>query len=381
MTQRLQQKKSPRLMGVGGGTGGHLYPGIAVADAWLGGMKDGQVIFVGSPSGIEARVIPELGHPFVAVESRRLKNAGLVERLRSLVRMPMAIFRGYRIIRRENPSVILGVGGYVSGPVVLAAALSGRPCAVAEQNAKPGLTNRILGRFVRRVYTAFPEAGQRFPTKKIRELGNPVRAAFRTETSAPKGQDRGQNILILGGSQGAKALNEQLPLIIAKLKVRFPRLAVVHQTGRDRDQPVKALYSELKVTDVSVEPFIDNMAQAMDTADLVIARAGATTVAELACIGRAAVFIPFPYAADDHQAANAQSLVSVGAALMQREEAMNTESMVELLEPLLADRGLLDRMGASALSRGRPEAAHAIVTDLADLGGMSQALCNRAEAA
>ena len=378
MTQAPVKKKAPRLMVVGGGTGGHLYPGIAVADAWLDAMQDGQVVFVGSPAGIEARVIPELGHPFIAVDARRLKNAGLVERLKSLVRMPLAILRGYRVIRREKPSVVLGVGGYVSGPVVLAAALSGHACAVAEQNARPGLTNRILGRFVRRVYTAFPEASGGFSVKKVRELGNPVRAAF-LHDAAPK-RAAGQNILILGGSQGAKALNEQLPLVIAKLKARFPAVTVVHQTGRDRDEPVKKLYEDLAVSDVVVHPFIDDMAGAMASADLVIARAGATTVAELACIGRPAVFIPFPYAADDHQAANAQSLVSVGAALMQREEGMETDAMVTLLAPLLDDQEALSQMGASALSRGRPEAAMAIVADLADLGGLNEArsICSEA---
>jgi len=364
-------------MVVGGGTGGHLYPGVAVAEAWLKGVSAGQVVFVGSPQGIEGRVIPQLGHPFVPVDARRLKNAGFVERIRSLFRMPGAIIRGYRVIKRENPSVVLGVGGYVSGPVVLAAALSGRPCAVAEQNARPGLTNRILSRFVRRVYTAFPEAAERLPTAKVKEMGNPVRRTFLSEW--PRDGAVGQRILILGGSQGAKALNERLPEVIARLKEEFTSLSVVHQTGRDRDEPVRALYEQFGVADVSVHPFIEDMATAIGQADLVIARAGATTVAELACVGRPAVFIPFPYAADDHQAANAQSLVTVGAALMEREEDMSTEGMFTLLSSLLSDADRLMEMGRTAKSRGRPNAAQAIVADLAELCGLSNALTVCAE--
>ncbi|MBV70776.1 MAG: undecaprenyldiphospho-muramoylpentapeptide beta-N-acetylglucosaminyltransferase [Myxococcales bacterium] len=357
-----------KLMVVGGGTGGHLYPGIAVAEAWLASIDGAEVVFVGSPNGLEGRVVPELGYRFIPVEARRLKNAGIVERLKSLVRMPMAILAGYRIIRGERPQVILGVGGYVSGPVVLAAALSGRPSAVAEQNARPGLTNRILAKFVKRVYTAFPEAIERLPAQKVKELGNPVRQDFLK--AAEQTNDGAIHVLILGGSQGARSLNQGLPEVIAQLQKRVPKLSVMHQTGRDRDEAVRKTYTDLHVDNADVQSFIDDMATEIAKADLVVARAGATTVAELACIGRAAVFIPFPFAADDHQAANAASLVSAGAALMQREDGMTTERMVDLLLPLLVDRDRLDAMGQAALERGRPQAAASMVDDLAQLSGL-----------
>ena len=228
-------------MVVGGGTGGHLYPGIAVAEAWLTRVKDAEVVFVGNPNGLEGRVIPQRGYRFVPVEARRLKNAGLRERLRSLLRMPKAILAGYRLIRRERPTVVLGVGGYVSGPVVLAAALAGRPCAVAEQNARPGLTNRILARFVKRVYTAFPEAAERLPRAKVKELGNPVRQEF--TTSVRSSADTPTRILILGGSQGARSLNQLLPKVIAALQETHSSLSVVHQTGRNNDDAVRANYA------------------------------------------------------------------------------------------------------------------------------------------
>ena len=154
-----------KLLLAGGGTGGHVFPAVAVAEAWLAQVPEAEVVFVGSARGLEARVVPELGYEFVPVEARRLKNAGTLERLRALGRMPGAILGAVRLLRRLEPTVVLGVGGYVSGPVVLAAALGGRPCAVAEQNARPGLTNRLLGRFVRRIYTAFPEAAERLPPR------------------------------------------------------------------------------------------------------------------------------------------------------------------------------------------------------------------------
>ena len=356
-------------MVVGGGTGGHLYPGIAVAEAWLTRVQDADVVFVGNPNGLEGRVIPQHGYRFVPVEARRLKNAGLLERLRSLLRMPRAIFAGYRLIRRERPTVVLGVGGYVSGPVVLAAALAGRPCAVAEQNARPGLTNRILARFVKRVYTAFPEAAERLPSAKVRELGNPVRREFVSSVRSPNVEPA--RILILGGSQGARSLNQLLPKVIAALQETHPTLSVVHQTGRNNDDAVRSDYENLGVDNAFVSAFIDDVAGEMQKAHLVVARAGATTVAELACVGRPAIFIPFPFAADDHQAANAQSLVSAGAAFMQREEGMDVDVMVGLLKPLLDDHTKLEEMGQAALSRGRPNAATAFVGDLLDLSGES----------
>jgi UDP-N-acetylglucosamine--N-acetylmuramyl-(pentapeptide) pyrophosphoryl-undecaprenol N-acetylglucosamine transferase len=350
---------------VGGGTGGHVYPGVAVAEAWLDMVPGGEVVFAGSARGLEARVVPALGHPFVEVEARRLKNAGLVERMRSLVRMPTAIVRGFCMLRSQRPTVVLGVGGYVSGPVVLAAALGGWPCAVAEQNARSGLTNRILGRFVKRVYTAFPEAESDFPSGRVRELGNPVREAFRQGYT--QGDDTPPKLLLLGGSQGARVLNERLPAVIAALKEQIPELAVCHQTGRDRDEAVRDRYAELGVEGVRVMAFIEDMAAEVLAANMVVARAGATTVAELACVGRPALFIPFPHAADDHQTANAASLVSAGAALMENEGTLNDEELIRTLTQLFRAPEKLAEMATRARERGRPDAAAAIVRDLGDL--------------
>ncbi len=352
------------LLLAGGGTGGHVFPAVALAEEWV--ARGGRVVFVGSPRGLEARVVPELGYDFVPVEARRLKNAGAAERMRSLVRMPAALWAARRLVRRLNPDVVLGVGGYVSGPVVLAAALSGRPCAVAEQNARPGLTNRILGRFVRRVYTAFPEAALRLPERKVRELGNPVRRDIRVLAATAPEAGRDHSVLVLGGSQGARALNQKLPPAIAALCARHP-VQVRHQAGRGNGEAVRQAYAEAGVAGAQVDEFIDDVATAMAEADLVVARAGATTVAELACVGRPALFVPFPYAADDHQAANAASLVDAGSALMEREETLDQARLVSQLDAMLSDRGRLAEMGRRARERGRPAAAEAIVGDLQEL--------------
>lgn len=351
---------------VGGGTGGHVYPGIAVAEAWR--AQGGRVVYIGSATGFEARAVPQAGLPFEPVSARRLKNASVIERLRTMLGLPLAVWRGRSLLRRLNPDVVLGVGGYVSGPVMLAAALGRRPTAIAEQNARPGLTNRILARFVRRVYAAFPEVQRSLPTAKVRLLGNPVRQAFLDAAQAPRpaGRDAegGLRVLVLGGSQGAKALNERLPGAFASLRSRHPNLAIWHQTGRGKDEPVRAAYAAAGMAEARVDAFIDDVPGALDWADLVVARSGATTVAELAVMGRPALFVPFPFAADDHQAANARALVDVGAAVMEREEDLDEVRLVSRLASLLDDKGALASMASKARGAARPQAATDIVADL-----------------
>lgn len=354
------------LLIAGGGTGGHLFPGIAVAEEWCAQLGEDQVVFLGSPSGMEASVIPQSGYPFLPLESRRLKNSNALQKVGSLLRMPIILLRAARLILQTKPVCVLGVGGYVSGPAVLMAALLGVPSAVAEQNARPGLTNRLLARWVKRIYTAFPEADFNFPVKKVRQLGNPVRHAF-MPTKHPTGEIK---ILILGGSQGAVPLNRKLPEVIAKVIEALPSVSVVHQSGRNRRAEVVDLYHRLGVDTVDVVEFIDDMAAEVKSAHLVIGRSGATTVAELAAVGRAAYFIPFPFAADDHQAANASSLVECGAARMIREADIDIDGWSEELITLLQDENTLVEMGQRARQRGVPDAAQRIVSDLRNLASI-----------
>ncbi|MCK6570825.1 undecaprenyldiphospho-muramoylpentapeptide beta-N-acetylglucosaminyltransferase [Myxococcota bacterium] len=362
-----QSIASPKLAVVGGGTGGHLFPGVAVAEAWLALHPTGRVVFVGSERGIEAKVVPALGYELVTVPTERLKNAGLLERARSLLRMPRAMLRARAVVAALAPDVVLGVGGFVSGPVVLAAALSGVPCAVAEQNALPGLTNRLLSRVVRRIYTAFPEAEKRLPQSKVKPLGNPVRAAIRRAAAAAPMPAGGRRVLVMGGSQGARTLNERLPSVFAAVSRRFPDLTVRHQAGRGNGDAVAKRYADAGLAAARVDEFIDDVAAAVLDADLVVCRSGATTVAELACIGRPALFIPFPFAADDHQAVNAASLVGIGAARMVREADCTPERLEAELVGLLETTDTLAEMGRLARTRGRPEAADTIARDLASL--------------
>lgn len=360
------------LVIAGGGTGGHVYPGVAIAEAWQARFPAGGVTFVGTERGLESRIVPALGLPFEVVPARRLKNAGIAERARTLAATPAVLMRATAVLRRLRPEVVLGVGGYVSGPVLLAAALTGVPCAVAEQNALPGLTNRILGRFVRRIYTAFPQAAGRLPARKVRMLGNPVRDAVREAGARSKSPEAGDgiHILVMGGSQGARTLNQKLPEAFGALRASAPALHIVHQTGRGKDAEVRAAYDAAGMPEVQVVDFIDDVAGALVRADLVVARAGATTVAELACVGRPAVFVPFPYAADDHQAENAAALVEAGAARMIRESEMEGTALLDLLTDVLASPETLREMGSRARALGRPRAAEAIVDDLCDLAGL-----------
>lgn len=317
---------------------------------------------------MEASVVPKYGYPFFPLESRRLKNSSIGQRIASLLRMPFIILNAWRIIKQTRPDCVLGVGGYVSGPAVLAASLLGIPTAVAEQNARPGLTNRLLGRWVRRVYTAFPEAAAYFPSRKVRMLGNPVRSGFAPADMPPfSGQCR---ILILGGSQGAKAINDTMPKVLERVYERFDSFQVLHQTGKGRDSLVRAAYDASGLSNVRVSAFIDDMAEEVNQAHIVVGRAGATTVAELAAVGRPAYFIPFPFAADDHQAANASSLVDCGAARMIRESEISVEVWADELVELLQDESALVKMGQEARRRGVPAAAEHIVDDLRALAAL-----------
>ncbi len=357
-----------KLAIVGGGTGGHVFPGVAIAEAWLKHVEGGQVVFIGSPKGMEATLIPKLGYEFHAVEARRLKNTGFVERIRNFFTLPKLIIQGRKLLKSLNVDVVLGVGGYVSGPVVLAAALMGYPCAIAEQNARAGLTNRLLSRFVDHIYTAFEDTG--LPAKKVRLLGNPVRASFEGAVEHAHEPGTGRRILILGGSQGAKALNERIPPIVTRLAKQYLDLEVIHQTGKERDEPVRALYqAEQFPSDhmLQVCPFIDHMEEMLQCVDLVVGRAGATSIAELAAMGRPSVLIPFPYAADDHQTKNAQSLVQVGAAILVPEASLDADELFAQLSDLFDNPAKLQAMGQAATKCGHPTAGRDIALDLLQL--------------
>lgn len=356
-----------KLLIAGGGTGGHLFPGISLAEELLTrqpGRND--VLFVGTRRGIEAKAVPEAGMKLKFIEVEGIKGRGLTNRIRALFKIPAAILQSIKIIRDFKPDAVVGVGGYASGPVVLAAWLMGIPTAIQEQNARAGMTNRWLGHIVKVVFTAFPEVSTAFPSKKIKLIGNPIRRAFLDNyLMSPKKREK-TGLLIFGGSQGAHILNAT---IIDALKMLgsdvLAGLTIVHQTGTKEIDAVRQGYKDAGIQ-ADVNEFIHDMSNAYANADLVVCRAGATSLAELTVAKKASILIPFAAATDNHQEINANSLVKAGAAVMIRENELTPMRLSDEIRSLLtADKRV--EMEKAAGHLGRPEAAHDIVDILVDL--------------
>ncbi|MFN0087594.1 MAG: undecaprenyldiphospho-muramoylpentapeptide beta-N-acetylglucosaminyltransferase [Blastocatellia bacterium] len=349
----------------GGGTGGHIYPGIAIAQEFKRRDARTRVLFVGTAKGLETRVLPREGFDLELIEVTALKRVGLFKVLRSLLKLPAGFWAVRSLIDRVHPDAVIGVGGYASGPVVLMAAMMGVPTMVAEQNALPGFTNRVLARFVRAAAVSFEEARDSF-RGKAEVTGNPVRAEF---FAIPAKDPSGRlNALITGGSQGARAINDAvigaLPLLMRDgAAAEGGLLAFTHQTGEADYDRVRAVYLENGIK-ADVKPFIEEMVAEFSSADLVICRAGATTVAELAAAGKPAILIPFPFAADDHQRKNAEAFERAGAGRMILQAELTPERLAQELLWLARDPQQLKRMSDAGKALGRPAAA-ARVVDLA----------------
>ena len=342
----------------GGGTGGHLFPGIAVAEELV--ARGHEVRFVGTEKGIEARAVPKAGYALDLIDIAGIKAKGFKGTLSGLFRVPRAMSQSRAILKRETPDVVVGVGGYASGPMVLAAALGGRPTAILEQNSVPGFTNKTLGRFVKQIFGAFKTAEKSFSKKKYRLVGNPVRKPVREVLANADGGD-GDGVLVVGGSQGAHAVNE---LVFEAMKLlaavgQAPRL--VHQTGeKDREELAKR-YADAGIA-ADVRAFIDDMGAAYRGAAVVVARAGASTLAELTMIGKPAILIPFPFAADDHQTVNAKELADAGAAYLLPQASTSPTELAEAMRGLLEDRDRRASMATASRALGRPQ-AHVEIAD------------------
>ncbi len=352
-----------RLLVAGGGTGGHLFPGLALGEEVKTRHPRNDVLFVGSARGIEAREVPKAGYPLQIIDVGPLKRMGIAGLVRGLVRLPHAFWQSVQILRRFDPDVVIGVGGYSSGPVLIAAWLMRKPTAIQEQNALPGFTNRTLGRFVDAIFIAFPQAERVFPARKTHLLGNPIRRAFLDNYLHSKAPSDRLSLFVTGGSQGAHALNlrvaEALELLAPDIGAK---LEVLHQTGV-KDQPeIADRYQRLQSTGLRAQAvaFIDDMPRAYAGADLLICRAGATTIAELTVCKKPAILVPFPFAADDHQTVNARSLVEAGAALLLPEKDLTAQKLATEIRALQSDRNRLARMSRASGVLGRPEAAREI---------------------
>lgn len=353
---------SPKLSVIiaGGGTGGHIYPGIAIAQEFRRRNSETQVVFVGTARGLETRIVPREGFALELIEVAALKGVSLGRRIKSLMMLPNSFLAVRSLIRKYRPDVVIGVGGYASGPVVLIASLMGVPTLVAEQNALPGFTNRVLSRFVKAAAVSFEEA-KAFFGNKAEITGNPVRSEF---LSVPdKEPNEVTNILITGGSQGARPINEAMMEALPLLASERERLSIVHQTGERDFERVNEAYKHAGMK-AEAKPFIEKMVDEFTRADLVISRAGATTVAELAAAGRPALMIPFPLAADDHQRKNAEAVERAGAGRMILQSELTGERLAQELLQLVRDQQELKQMSTASRKLAHPDAA-AKVFDLA----------------
>ncbi|HEX8795337.1 MAG TPA: undecaprenyldiphospho-muramoylpentapeptide beta-N-acetylglucosaminyltransferase [Polyangiaceae bacterium] len=356
----------PCVLFAGGGTGGHVFPAVAVAEA-LEGLADVDVVFCGTARGVEARVVPARGWRLELLDVVPITGGGPVRAIRGALVAARATASALLLVRRLRPAVVLSVGGYASGPVALAAALLGIPVAVLEPNRVVGLANRLLAPFARRAYVAWEEAGSPFRAGARRAHGVPLRTGF-----APKpyvARAGVARVLVVGGSQGAAALNERVPAAMSRLS-NISGLEIVHQAGRDRDADVRAAYAKQGVTRATVTPFLDDVARALTEADVVIARAGASTLGELTAVGRAAILVPYPHAAADHQGQNAEALARTGGAVCIRQDDATPERLAREIETLLRDDAARTRMADASRARGRPGAATDVASDLLDLAGI-----------
>jgi UDP-N-acetylglucosamine--N-acetylmuramyl-(pentapeptide) pyrophosphoryl-undecaprenol N-acetylglucosamine transferase len=347
----------------GGGTGGHLFPGIAVAETLRCRDPEGAILFVGSARGLEARVVPETGFALETLPIAPLRGQKVAARVRALAALGAATWRSRRLLARFAPDAVIGLGGYASAPAVVAARLAGTPIVLLEQNARPGITTRALARLADRVCVSFPESATRFSAARAVVTGNPVRWRAPAEPAAASGR-AGFTILVFGGSAGARRLNTAAPALLAGLAA-MGDVRLIHQTGVADEAAVRAAYAG--TAPVEVHAFIADMGRAYAAADLVICRAGATTVAELAGLGKPAILVPYPFAADDHQRANAEALVRVGAARMVLDAEATGERLAAEARELRTTPGALDTMARSIRAFARPDAADRIVDTVVEL--------------
>jgi UDP-N-acetylglucosamine--N-acetylmuramyl-(pentapeptide) pyrophosphoryl-undecaprenol N-acetylglucosamine transferase len=352
-----------RCVIAGGGTGGHLFPGMAIAQAFVDREVGNEVLFIGTERGIEARVLPGVKFPLRTIKAKPIQGKSLLEKGRAIWSLPMAISEARSILKAFQPQFVLGVGGYASGPTLLAAFLLGMKRAIQEQNVMPGMTNRILKWFSHRIFVSFEEAKEYFPEKKTVVTGNPIRKEFLDSLKEGKGDTKKKDrftLLIFGGSAGAHRINQAMIEALDSLQRIKASLKILHQTGRDDLDFVSKAYRE-KGFDGLARPFFEDMANLYRISDLVICRSGASTVAELAVCGKAALLIPYPYAAHQHQLINAKKLVDLGAGRMILDQELSGKAISQTILHLYDHPAERVRMEEAIRRLGRPRAAEEIV--------------------
>ncbi|HHL40258.1 MAG TPA: undecaprenyldiphospho-muramoylpentapeptide beta-N-acetylglucosaminyltransferase [Deltaproteobacteria bacterium] len=352
-----------KLLMAGGGTGGHLFPIIALADEFRRRVKGVEIVFVGGRGGLEESVVPRHGYELRLLNVSGLKRKKGLEFVKALARAAGSTARAVALLRKERPHGVIGSGSYSSGPVVLAAAMLGIKTAILEQNAVPGLTNRLLGRFADRIYIAFDEAARSFPRERTRLTGNPVRREV-LESMGKRVDVRGERftLLVFGGSQGATSINAAFLDATEYLTDIWSRLRVVHQTGSEGYEAAAAAYRR-KGLKVELHRFIEDMGEAYASADLVVCRAGATSIAEIMALGLPSILVPYPFASDEHQEVNARYLESRGAAVMLRNDELTGSTLAAAIRRFYADPVELRQVRHRVRELARPAASVAIVDD------------------
>lgn len=351
-----------RVVIAGGGTGGHLYPGIALAETFKRFQVGSRILFIGTAQGMEATLLPEKGFSFEAISAKGLIGKGAGAKLKSLFLVPVGLIQSVRILRRFSPHLVIGIGGYAAGPVLLAAVLLRIRRIILEPNLVPGLANKLIAPYVDLAVIAFEESREYLRTKEIKICGVPVRPeiAQAVEAAASKGSEpKRRTLLILGGSQGAHSINRAMVEAIPILEKEKNSLSVIHQTGKRDWEEVKEAYSRSALS-ARVEPFIHGMAEVYAAADLVVSRAGAGTLSELAVAGKPSILVPYPLATA-HQEKNAAAFVSSGAAEMILDRELSGTQLGERILALLSEPARLKSMGEAAKRRGHPQAAEEIV--------------------
>jgi len=360
-----------RVVIAGGGTGGHLFPGLAAAREILRRRPEAEILFVTGSRPMERHILERSGFRQAGIQVEGLMGRGWKKGAKVVLALPRSFFQARRVLRSFSPIAVLGVGGYSSGPVCVAARTLKIPTAVHEQNSFPGLTNRLLCRIVDRVFISFEESRSKFPSGRLVFTGNPVREELLQAEKPIRSEDKTLSVLVVGGSQGARAVNTAVAAALGMLKKQGRAVHVVHQTGNGDYERVLRLYTELGLRGV-VTPFIDDMAGAYLGADLVVGRAGASTISELAALGKPSVLIPYPYAANNHQVTNARALSDAGGAVLLPQSELSGRSLAHALVRFDSDREALREMGERARGERHPAAARAIVNGLEEMASKNE---------
>jgi len=353
-----------RVILAGGGTGGHVIPALAIAQQ-LKKEYAAETLFIGTPRGMENRLVPAAGFELRLVQVGALKNVSLATRLRTALDLPLAIFKSWSMLGEFRPDVVIGVGGYASGPAMAAAILRGVPTIAFEPNVVPGFANRVVARRVSAAAVHFQETCRYFPNCRV--TGVPVRAAFFAISARAPGSR--STLLVFGGSQGARAINDAMIASLPGLRQRSPNLRIIHQTGERDYERVRAAYEQAD-NQGEVHKFIDDMPGMFAQADLLVCRSGASTVGEITAAGKPAIFVPFPRAADDHQNVNARALERAGAAVVIEESKLEAAFLVDTIAVLIGNPRRLERMSAAARSLSHPKAVE-------EIAGMALALSRK----